>query len=135
MHWKYEERLMVLQRDTLAIAVLCCAWLILVCRLPYRRTPLRFVAVLAGAIVMVGVAHAMVPRLIDYCLQTGVDCVPDQFDHAAWALLGYVEHPWGRTSWLGLVGMILLIGTVSALFVTRARRRNQNGAAVNTRCS
>jgi hypothetical protein len=126
---------MVLQLDILTIAGLGCAWLILVCRLISRRTPLRFVSVLAGAILLVGVARAMGPGLVDYCLQTGIDCVPDQFDDAAWAALGYLEHPWGRISWVVLAGAILLIGAGGALFVTRARRRNQNGAAVNMRYS
>ena len=118
---------MVLDVDILMIALLSVAWLILLWRFFARRTPLRFAAVLAGAIGVVGVARAIAPELVDFCSQTQphIDCVPDQFDRAAWITLNYLEHPWGRMFWIGIVGTVLLTGIGGMVFIARTRRHKQ----------
>ena len=119
---------MVLDVDILTVAALSFAWLILLWRFLARRTPVRFAAVLAGAIVVIGAARLMAPGLVDYCRGTEphVDCVPDQFDRVAWTALNYLEHPWGRRFWIALVGTVLFTGTVGMVFIARVRRHKHS---------
>ena len=118
---------MVLDVDILTVAALSFAWLILLWRFLARSTPVRFAAVLAGAIVVIGAARLMAPGLVDYCKGTDphIDCVPDQFDRFAWAAWHYLKHPEGRMFGIATVGTVVLIGIAGTMLIAQTHRHKQ----------